>query len=470
MRWLFRAARLGFVTVTLLLSANAQQRSAVLVIRGATLIDGTGSTPTKAATILIRGGRVEAIGPNVEIPEGAREIDATGKFIIPGFLDSRVRIGPTPANHLSRNEIGIQQRLDSLRALLTTGVTGARLVQGSLLEQELYQRWAEDDLLPSPGIVTSGPVFTGKGGHPIEEYSVLAVDARDRETRQISNDDQAREKSREVAHAEANSFEIVYDQGPENNRKPRLEKSALEILLAEAKGHTLSAYCEVGSDQEAAEAAEVGAKAIVGVWDEALSDRTLSLLAKNQVYFLPVLTQQGDLVNLIDENDLKAYLDDPLVRQGLSSTMKQSLASSAGTIPMLRDSLSTAAGKAIHLKFEEQQKRAFENVRKARSAGVKIAVGTGAGNLLIFPGASMHRELQLLVKAGLTPLEAIVAATQNTASSLGRSEEEGTLEVGKKANLLILDADPLADIRNTEKIHEVISNGHEIRWEDYPPR
>ena len=121
-------------------------------------------------------------------------------------------------------------------------------------------------------------------------------------------------------------------------------------------------------------------------------------------------------------------------------------------------------------RLEEQQRRAFENVRKAKGAGVKIAVGTGAGNLLIFPGASVHRELQLLVQACLTPMEAIVAATQNTAATLGRSSEAGTIEVGKKANLLILDADPLADIRNTEKIHEVIRNGREIRWDDYPPR
>lgn len=470
MRWFRQAVRLGIVVLLMTAFVKAQGRSPFLVIRGGTLIDGTGAEPVKDSVIVIQGDRIEGIGAKAEIPSGAREIDAKGKFIVPGFLDARVRIGPTPANRLSRAEISIGQRLDSLRALLTAGVATARLIQGSFLEQELYQRWAQDDLLPSPGILTSGPVFTGKGGHPTEEYSVPAQEVRDRETRQIGDDDEARDKSREVAHAGADSFEIVYDQGPEGHRRPRLAKSALEILLTEAQGHDLASFCEVGADQEAADAAEAGASAIEGVWDEALSEKTLALMVKKSVYFVPVLTQQGDLLNLLDEVKLKAYLDDALVKQSLSSVMKQSLASSTGAIPRLRIDLGNEAGKVSRQKLEEQQKRAFENVRKAKGAGVKIAVGTGAGNLLIFPGASLHRELQLLVQAGLTPMEAIVAASQNTAASLGRSKEAGTIEAGKKADLLILDADPLGDIRNTEKIHEVIWNGREIRWGDYPPR
>lgn len=465
-----RAAGLVVLMLALVAAAQTQDRSPFTVIRGGTLIDGTGAEPTKGAIIVIHGDRIEAIGADAKIPNGAHEIEATGKFILPGFLDARVRIGPTPANHMTRAEIGIPQRLDSLRALVTTGVSTSRLIQGSLLEQELYQRWALDDLLASPRILAAGPVFTGKTGHPLEEYSVLAVEARRRETREITDDDTAREKAREVAHADADSFEIVYDEGPEGNRKPRLEKSALEILLAEAQGHDLAAFCEVGTDKEAADVVAAGASAIEGVWDEALSDGTLSAMAKKPVYFVPVLTQQGDLLDLIDETKLKAYLADPLVQESLSALMKQSLASSTGTIPKIRASLDGPSGKAIREQLTEQQKRAFENVMKAKKAGVRIAVGTGAGNLLIFPGASVHRELQLLVRAGLTPMDAIVAATQNTAASLGRSAEVGTVEAGKKADLIILDADPLADIRNTKKIHEVIRSGQEIRWEDYPPR
>jgi len=460
----------GLLLFVALLQVHAQDTNPLVVIRGGTLIDGTGAAAHENTVIFIRAGVIEAVGSDSKVPEGTREIDAKGKYIIPGLLDARVRIGPTPGNHVSRKEISIEQRLDSLRALLTAGITTARLIQGSLTEQKLYQRWDKEDLLTSPTIIASGPLFTGKNGHPIEEYSLLAQEALDRETRQIGDDDQAREKAREVAHAGAESFEIVYDEGPEGNRKPRLDKSALQVLLAEADGHGLAVFCEVGSDNEAAEAAAAGAKTIEGVWDEPFSAETLSLLAKQQVIFVPALTLQGDLLNLIEEKELKAYLDDPLVQQSLSTVMKQSLASTSGMIARVRRNLDSDAGKVNRQKLVDQQERAFANVQKAKETGIRIAVGTGAGSLLVFPGASVHRELQLLVQAGLTPMEAIVAATRNTAASLGRDTEVGTIEAGKKANLMILDQDPLVDIRNTQKVSEVIRDGREIRWEDNAPR
>jgi len=142
--------------------------------------------------------------------------------------------------------------------------------------------------------------------------------------------------------------------------------------------------------------------------------------------------------------------------------MKESLANGAGIIQRLREELNAPSGAVIRRQLKEQQERAFANVKKAQAAGVKIAVGTGTGNLLIFPGAAVHRELQLLVKAGLTPMEAIVAATRNTAESLGLGTEIGTVEPGKEADLLILDADPLLDIQNTQKIHAVVQRGREV--------
>ena len=459
--------RRGFPLVLSLLMACmplcAQDKNAPLVLRGGTLIDGTGSSPQADVVILIRNGKIEEVGKDVKVPLDAKTLDVAGKFIIPALIDSRVRIGPTPGNHISRNEVGPEQRLESLRALLAAGVSTARLMQGDLAEQQVYQRWWEEDVLVSPRIVTSGPVFTAKLGHPVEEYSLLAVAARDRELRQITNEDQAREDAREVAHGGANSFEINADQGPSSAKRAHLEKPLLDVLVAEAHGHDLPVFCEVGWNQEVLDAVATGANTVEGVWEELFTDDVVAALAKGKVTFVPSLTQQGDLLNLLDEPDLKAYLDQPMVQQSLSSIMRQSLANNAGLIQRLREELNAGGGAAIRRQLQEQQKRAFANVRKAQSAGVKIAVGTGTGNLLIFPGASVHRELQLLVKAGLTPMEAIVAATRNTAESLGLGMELGTLEPGKAADLLILDADPLVDIQNTQKIHAVVQRGREVR-------
>src|SRR5580692_8190782 len=119
---------IAIAILTAVYPAGAQDTSLVLVLRGGTVIDGTGAPPRKDMLVVIRADAIEAIDANAKVPEGAREIDARGKFIIPGFVDSRVRIGPTPGNHISRKEVGIEQRLASLRALLTVGVTTARLI------------------------------------------------------------------------------------------------------------------------------------------------------------------------------------------------------------------------------------------------------------------------------------------------------------------------------------------------------
>jgi len=461
-----RGLLLGLGFLTLCQSVRAQDKDLALILRGGTLIDGTGSAPRSDVLILVRNGKIEAVGKDVKIPADARTIDVTGKFIIPALIDLRVRIGPTPGNHTSRNEVEAEQRLESLRALLAAGVSTARLEQGDLAEQQLYQRWWGEDVLVSPRLATSGPVFTAKFGHPLEEYSILASNIRDRELRQIANEDQAREDAREVAHAGANSFEINADQGPTSAKRDRLGKPLLGILVTEAHGHDLPVFCEVGWNQEVLDAVTVGVNTVEGIWEETLSDEATAALAKGKVTFMPSLTQQGDLLNLLDEAQLKDYLEQPIVQQSLSSIMKQGLANHSGMVQRLRNNLAGEGGESIRRQLEEQQIRAFANVRKAKAAGVKLAVGTGAGNLLIFPGASVHRELQLLVKAGLTPMEAIVAATRNSSESLGLGDELGTIEPGKAADFVILDADPLVDIRNTQRIHAVIQRGREVRPQD----
>ena len=448
------------------ISARAQGNNSSMAIRGGTLIDGTGSPVRPNVIVLIRNGTVEAVGEDIKIPPDLKQLDASGRFIMPALLDSHVRIGPSPGNHTSRNEVSPEQRLESLRALLAAGVSAVRLVQGDIAEQRVYQRWQEEGVLVSPRLETSGPVFTAKGGHPLEQYSILAGATRDRELRQIASEDLARDQAREIAHAGANSFEINADQGSNTSKRPRLEKPLIEILTSEAHGHDLPVFCEVGWNQETLDAIAAGVNTIEGAWEEPFTDEVLTASVKGNTTFVPSLTRQGDLLNLLDESALKAYIGLPIVLHGLSSTIKAGLTNETGIIQTLRKELDSPDGAIIRRRLQDQQVRALSNTRKAHAAGVKIAVGTGAGNLLIFPGASVHRELQLLVKAGLTPMEAIVAATRNTAESMGLSSELGTIEPGKKADLLILDADPLLDIQNTQKIHTVVQRGREVSSED----
>jgi imidazolonepropionase-like amidohydrolase len=457
-RWV--VVLLAFVLVLLLPSA-AQRRSQAVVIRGVTLIDGTGKPPQEKVNLVIERGQIQVIGRDAKAPEAAESIDATGKFVIPGLIDARVQIGPTPANSIFRGEITIEQRLQSLRALLAAGVTTVRLVQGDLDEQLLYQRWQKEALIVSPRIITSGPTFTAPGGRPAEEYSIMSQLVRNRETREVPNEDAARDEARELAHSGVQVFEIVYDAGSGGIPFPRLEREAFGTIIQEAHGHDRKVFCEVGRNEEAALAVSMGVDSIEGVWEEVLSDGNLADLAHKQISYVPSLTEQGDLVNLFGEQALNAYLENPIVQRTLSNVMKESLASKEGLLANMRKGFVNKPEVATQL--QQQQARAYENVRRAHSQGVVMALGTGSGGTLVFPGAAVHRELQLLVKAGLSPMDAIVIATKNTAQSLGKGDELGTLEPGKRADLVILDGNPLADIKNTEKIDRVMQDGRLVK-------
>ena len=114
--------------------------------------------------------------------------------------------------------------------------------------------------------------------------------------------------------------------------------------------------------------------------------------------------------------------------------------------------------------LKQQQKRAQQNGLRAHQAGVDVVLGTGAGNLLDFFGVSVHREMQLLVEGGFTPMQALTIATRNTARAVGRTDV-GTIEAGKVADLVLLSADPLADIHNTTKIEAVFKQGRKVNVE-----
>ena len=499
-----RICTVALIAVISTLPLAAQRVPPPVVIKNVTLIDGTGKLPQTNVSIVLLNGRVDEIGAKVSAPDKAQIIDGTGKYVIPGLIDLRVQISSSPASRFYRGEVGEEQRVAWMHAMVGAGVTQARLVQGDLEEQKYFKHWRDLDLLNGPEIITSGPTFTAEGGSPATEYPVLGTALRRREVFEVANVDQAREKSRTVAHGGSDVFEVVYDSGPDIAPYQRLTNDAFTTIVDEAHGHELKVFCWVSHNQEALKAIEAGVEVIEGASEDVLSDEVLAAMVKKNVAFEPVLVEQGDVVNRLDPQVLKAYLDQPLVALGLSPVIQKSLAREAdrgSAIAQVRDAMNekveTPASRkekekqqeakenpkaghnlkdaegdtkeedrpTIRTLLQKQQERARENVRRAKAAGVRIVLGTGAGSTLNFPGASAHREMELLTKAGLSPMEAIIAATNNAATLLGKGDA-GTVERGKWADLVLLDADPLTDITNTTKINTVVRSGHMIHAGD----
>lgn len=446
----------------------AQVAPRPILIRGGTLIDGSGKGPQKDVSILIEREAIQEIGKNLSVPLNGRVINAKGKFIIPGLIDARVKLGPSPANRISHDEIEVNQQLRSLRSLVEAGVTTVRLVQGDLRDEQFYQRAWKYSLLVSPRIIASGPVFTAPNGHPSEEYGPLASESRKLQLREVALAEEAKDRAEEAIESGVEAVEVVYDAGLADHPYPRLSKEALSAIITAAHAAKLKVFCAVSTNEEAATAIQAGADVIEGVWQEALSDETASSMANKKVSYMPVLTNQGDLVNLLDPDELKKYLADPFVQKTVSTVLRDSAETPGGILDVLRKDLKDYP--EARKEMEEQEKRGQQSVKRAEAEGVSVIVGTDSGNTLIFPGAAVDRELQLMVQAGLTPEQALAAATRNTADSLGMGEQIGTVEKGKQADLVILSANPLENIRNLEKIDNVIYAGHWFGQEAGAPK
>jgi imidazolonepropionase-like amidohydrolase len=473
-----RKAYIAILALLFVWPAAAQVASPPVLIKNVNVIDASGKV-LENVSIEITNGKISAIGKDLEEKKGFMIVDKPGKWVIPGLIDLRVQLGASPANRASRAEVGEEQRIEWLHSLLKTGVTTARLVQSDLGEQTDLQRWRERALLNGPGILASGPTFTAEDGIPAMEYGPLAITTRLREVAEIKNEDDAMQKARDLAHNGGNVFEIVFTTGPEKAEIPRLNEQNLAVLTKEAHGHDLRTFCLVSFNEEAQKAIANGCDVLESMSQEVMSDELLKeMLAKN-ILFMPSMVSQGYLINhYIQPNDLRTFISEPLVEGALSPLIKQSLQADRGQIVRFREALpeataaTAAADDAAKTKamlrhdLAEQESRAGQNIRRAKAAGVRMVTGTGAGGILNFPGPSEHIELELLVKNGLTPFEALQAATSNAAASVGKQEEKGTIAVGKDADLVILNDNPLQDIGNAAHIDSVVRFGWVINTAD----
>ena len=189
-------------------------------------------------------------------------------------------------------------------------------------------------------------------------------------------------------------------------------------------------------------------KLMLDTFDEERFTKLVAVLAKNRTYQVPTLVISRVLSfrsspRVIRNESWLRYIPAPEV------------ASWPEVLPR-RDREPTEAEKTIQGRLREKK---LEVMRRMQEFGVPFMAGSDVGNPYIFPGFSLHDELALLVEAGFTPLQALQTATRNPAQFLGLSDSLGTIEAGKIADLLLLDANPLRDIRNTQKIRAVVANG-----------
>jgi imidazolonepropionase-like amidohydrolase len=431
-----------------------------LIISNAILIDGTGNVPVSNVNIFIKDGIISHISSKdiKHVPASTILINATGKYVMPGLVDVHVHFisgGLEP--HVSRtNERIFRQFLYyGVTTVLNLGADG-----GSTSEiAELHKRQREGFTF-APCIYGTGNMLTVPGGHPIATTvaaslppgtDLKAIDWESRGYSIIKNNRQAREAIANNAALGMDGVKIIIESGPPpwGNDHPRMSPELIQCIVDEARKFKLPVYAHISSLDEMQDAVKAGVRAIAhGVMDKPILDELLiQTMKEKDIYYIPTLALYCGFYRYIDDPTLLA---DPFLREGVSRYTIESL------------------NNPLFLKIHKQRtaawvrprmKNIIKGIGEAHRSGVKIALGTDAGFLFDFPGYSSHLEMELLAKAGLSPMEIIVTATRRGAEMLGADNLFGTIEVGKRADLIILNANPLDDIHNTRTIEGVIRDG-----------
>jgi imidazolonepropionase-like amidohydrolase len=442
---------LSFVPVT-------QTGTRSLVLNNVTVVDVTADQPIKALkadqAIVITGNQITAIGPanKIRLPQGAEIVDAGGRYLIPGLWDMHVHSL-------------VEGRPDYFFPLfIANGVTGVRDMGSNMPFERINQ--IRNDLgsgkLVGPrfGAVT-GKILDGPGTQLNVGMSV-------------TNADEARQIVRSFKQSGAD-FIKVYD---------RLSREVYLAIVDEAKKEKLPVAGHVPFEFSAAEVSDEGQKSIehamdifisgsvdekqlreelrradsaeinaprmqlelkaVSAYDQKRSKSLFARFASNNTWQCPMLIVRRSSTHANNER----LAADPRMKYIPRSTRNS-------WDQMFRQRFTSGTVEQRLLRFQTT----LMVVGAMQRANVQILAGTDILNPYVFPGFSLHDELALLVEAGLTPMQALRAATLNPAKYLGMSDSVGTIEKGKLADLILLDANPLDDIRNTQRIYAVVANG-----------
>ena len=397
--------------------------------------------------IVIRGARIVAIDrPNAPgIPRDARVLDLAGKFAIPGLVDMHNHLGsganiPGPPVAGASAARSPQQELKRLLALgFTTVFATAYPPVGEFVE---LRKAANDDSAPMSRFFGAARGSTVAGGHSSQPRFNAFMP---------TTTDQARADVREMKALGVDAIKVTYSDQAHTGRAPLpvMRPELMQAIIDEAHSLGLKVYVHAPTLTHAKEVLRAGADGLAhSVADAPVDDEFIGLMRKNRATYTTTLALYTSFA------DVSAWM------RRLEAIDHHHVVE-----PDVYERYKTPAGaKAYHAFFgtfpPQNLQHARANARRISEAGIPVLAGTDTGVTGVLLGVSSQMELMLLVEAGLTPAEALRAATMNPARALGRDMDAGMLEPGKLADLVILDADPLSDIRNIVKVHRVIKGGN----------
>ena len=438
-------------------NATAQASDGPTAFVGATLVDGTGAAALPDAVIVVENGRVECVGGRGDCStDGAEVLDATGRWIIPGLVDAHVHFSQTgwvdgrpDALDLrtdypyERTAAWLHDNTEALfRSYLCNGVTSVFDVGGYPWTWDLQARTTAS--VTAPRVKAAGPLLSTRDFWLNLPGQQQFIHTSDEET--------VRTAVRTHAVWGAAAVKIWYILGAETVGARRDHLSAMVHAIGdETRGEGIPLIVHATGLWQAKDAVRAGAHLLVhSVTDQPVDDEFLELAREQGTFYNPTLVVSDGYLQVrarsFERRTQPLECVDPTTLGKIESTDEVPVPEGVADLATLRD------------RSARRVQTARENLMAVHRAGIPVVFGTDAGNPLTLHGSSVFIELEAMDEAGMTPMEVLVAATRNGARAMGL-EDTGTIEEGMVADLVILRADPLADIRNVREIASVMRLG-----------
>jgi imidazolonepropionase-like amidohydrolase len=408
-----------------LLWAQAAPAPKTVVIRAGRLLDVRTGKALANQVIIIQDDKIASVGSGTQIPAGSQVIDLSSATVLPGLIDAHTHITMTTNFGYSRLGISIPREAlngaRNARVTLDAGFTTIRNVGASGFTDVALRDAINAGDVPGPRMLVSGPALSITGGHC--DDNLLPFEWHAQSDGVADGVEAVQHKTREIIKYGADLIKICATGGVlshgDNPQASQYTLDEMKAIVADAHrlGRKVAAHAH--GAQGIRWASEAGVDSIEH--GSYIDDAAIAEMKKNGTYLVPTL-----------------YLADWFLAN----------AERIGTPPEL-------IGKA-----REVMPAARKNVARAFAAGVKVGFGTDAA---VYPHGLNAHEFAVMVKLGLTPLQAIQAATINDADLLGWSDKVGTLEPGKWADVVAVDGDPLADVTTLERVKFVMKGGEIIR-------
>jgi imidazolonepropionase-like amidohydrolase len=405
----------------------AQQPASTTAFTGARVIDGTDRAPIDNATILVRGGRVVAVGPaaSVTIPAGASRVPLAGKTVIPGLVNAHGHVGNTVG--MEQGHYSAENVTRDLKTYAAYGITTVFSLGDDQAAGFTARDGQRTPALDHARLFVAGPVLAPKS--PADAVKLVDEDA-------------------------TMKVDIVKIRVDDNlGTTPKMAPEIYKAVIDEAHKKGLRVAVHLFYLEDAKAVLDAGADFIAhSVRDAPVDDAFIAMLKRRNVCYCPTLMRE---VSTFVYESTPSWFSDPLFLKHADLAAVDALKQPARQQAM-------ATSKSAQ-RYKTGLEVANRNLKKLSDAGVTIAMGTDTGPPARFQGYFELMELEMMAKAGLTPRQVLASATRDAAKCMKLDSELGTLEPNKWADFVALDADPLSDVANIRKIDSVWIAGNRVQ-------